>query len=68
VIDGFNGLRHHSVIGCDDENDDVSDLGAARTHAGESFVTGRVDEGDLAAIGLRIRVVHLHFVCTDVLP
>ena len=50
VIDGFERLRHHAVIGGHDQHDDVGGLGAARTHAGEGFVTGRIEEHDLAAV------------------
>ena len=51
VIDGFEGLGHDAVIGSDDHDDDVGDLGAASTHAGEGFVTGGIEEDDLAAEG-----------------
>ena len=51
VIDGFERLRHHAVIGSHDQHDDVGGLGAARTHAGEGFVTRRIEEHDLAPEG-----------------
>jgi hypothetical protein len=41
-------LRHDAVVGRDHEDRDVGDLGAARAHRRERFVTGRVDERDLA--------------------
>ncbi len=44
VIDGFDGLRHHAVIGGNHQNHDVGDLGAACAHRGEGGVAGRVDE------------------------
>jgi hypothetical protein len=47
VIDGFEGLRHDAVVGRDNEHDDIGDLGAAGTHAGERFVAGGIDEDDL---------------------
>ena len=47
VIDGFKRLRHHAVVGCNHQHDDVGDLRAAGTHAGERFVTGRIEENDL---------------------
>ena len=60
VVDGFQRLRHHAVVGRHHQHDDVGDLGAAGAHAGERFVAGRIDEDDLAA-------VHLHLVGADVL-
>ena len=60
VVDGFERLRHDAVVGRHHQNDDIGDLGAAGAHAGERFVTGRVDEDDLAA-------VLLHLVRADVL-
>jgi hypothetical protein len=56
VGDRFFGLRHDAVVGGDHEDGDVGDLGAARAHRRERFVTGRIDEGDLAIVSLdRIR-------------
>ena len=60
VVDGFERLRHDAVVRRHHQNDDIGDLGAAGTHAGEGFVTGSVDEDDLLA-------VHLHLVRADVL-
>ena len=61
VIDRFPGLRHHAVVGGDDEHDDVGDLGAAGAHHRERFVAGRVEEDDAAAAGRR------HEIRADVL-
>ena len=47
VVDGFEGLRHDAVVGRHHQDDDIGDLGAAGAHAGERFVTGRIDEDDL---------------------
>ena len=60
VIDGFFGLRHHAVIGRNDENDDVGDLRTPRTHACERFVARRIDENDAP-------IVDAHFVRANVL-
>ena len=49
VVDGFEGLRHDAVVGRHHQDHDVGDLGAARAHAGERLVAGRIDEDDLAA-------------------
>ena len=50
VVDRLDRLRHHAVVGGDDEHGDVGDLRAARTHRGERLVTRRVDEGDELAV------------------
>jgi hypothetical protein len=49
VVDGFDGLRHHAVVGRHHQDDDVGGLGAARTHGGERLVARGVEEGDHAA-------------------
>ena len=64
VVERLDGLRHHSVVGCDDEYGDIGRLGATRTHRGEGLVTRGVDEGDLAIIAVDLGV---HLVGTDVL-
>jgi hypothetical protein len=50
VIDSFEGLRHHAVVGGHHQHDDVGDFGAAGAHAGERFVAGSIDEHNLASI------------------
>ena len=50
VIDRFPRLRHHAVVGRDDENDDVGDLRAAGAHQRERFVTRRVEEDDVLVV------------------
>ena len=54
VIDGFERLRHHAVVGGHHQDDDIGDFGAAGAHAGERFMAGRVDEYDLAAVLLDV--------------
>ncbi len=49
-----SGLRHHAVVGGHHQDDDIGNLGAACTHAGERFMAGRVDEHDLAAVLLDV--------------
>ena len=56
VIDGFKRLRHHAVIGGHHQHDDVRDLRSACTHAGERFVTRRIEEYDLATESRRVLV------------
>ncbi len=67
VVDGFEGLRHHAIVGGDDYYDDIGDLGSARAHAGEGFVTRRIEEDNLAAKGRRIRLADADLVSADVL-
>ena len=61
MVDGLLGLRHHVVVGSDDDDGDVGHLGTTGTHGGEGFVTGCVEEGDDTTILQR------HVVGTDVL-
>jgi hypothetical protein len=49
VVDGFLGLRHHAVVGRDDQHDDVGQLRAAGAHRGERGVAGRVEDDDRLA-------------------
>ncbi len=53
VGDGLLRLRHHAVVGSDDEHRDVGHLGAAGAHGGERLVARRVEEGDLAPVRAR---------------
>src|SRR3984893_2749376 len=60
MINGFAGLRHHTVICGNHEHHDVGDLRSTRTHASESFVARSIDEYNAA-------VVDLNFVSANVL-
>ncbi len=60
VIDRFLGLWHSAVISGNNQNNDIGDLGAARTHRGKCFVARGVEEGHFAAVQINI-------VCTDML-
>ena len=62
VIDRFNRLRHHAVVGRHHQYDDVRHPGAARAHRGKCGVARSVDEGDLLAAFRRG-----HLIGTDVL-
>ena len=61
VRDCLDRLRHHLIVSCYNEHDDIRDLSAARTHSGEGFVARRIEEGDVLAARQR------DVVCTDVL-
>ena len=67
VVDRFKRLRHDAIVRGYDQHDDIRGLGAARTHAGERFVTRRIQKHDLAAIGRRLLVLNRDLVRADVL-
>ena len=67
VIDGLKRLWHYAVIGGNDQHHNVGRLGAPRAHTREGFVTGRVEEHDLAPVGGGFRIHDLHFVSANVL-
>ena len=46
VVDRLFGLRHDAVVGGDDDDDHVGDLGAAGAHRREGGVARGVEEGD----------------------
>ena len=46
VVDRFDGLRHHAVVGGDDEDRDVGRARAAGPHPSERLVAGSVDKRD----------------------
>src|SRR3954453_21565578 len=64
VVERLDRLRHHTVVGGDDEDRDVGDLRTTGTHGGERLVARCVDEGDRAVLLLDRRV---HLVSADVL-
>ena len=47
VADGLEGLRHDAVVGGDDQDHDVGDLGTACAHGGERLMARRIEERDL---------------------
>ena len=50
VVERFDRLRHHAVVGRDDEHRDVGGARATGTHRGERLVARGVDEGDGVAV------------------
>ena len=50
MADSLFGLGHDAVIGGYDQHGDVGNLSAARSHGGERFVPGGVEEGDKAVV------------------
>ena len=67
VINGFQSLRHHAIVGSHHQHDDVCGLRAARPHASEGFVTWRIEENDLTSECWRFLIEDRHFVSADVL-
>src|SRR3546814_18294234 len=51
MLERFARRRHHGVIGRNDDDDDIGDLRATRTHARERRMAWRVEEGDDALLG-----------------
>ena len=60
VVYRFDRLRHHAVVGGDNQHDNVGNLRSARPHHRKGFVTGRIQKGNTS---LR-RFDH---ICADVL-
>ena len=52
VVNRLDGLGHDAIVGSDDQDDDIGDLGTTGTHGGERLVTRGVDEGDDAVVDL----------------
>ncbi len=50
MVDGFNSLGHHAVVGGNHQHSDIRRLGAAGAHGGECLVAGCIQEGDDAAV------------------
>ena len=67
VVDRFNRLRHHSVIGSSNQHHNVGRLRSARTHARERFVTRRIQKHNLAAECRRRFIGDGNLVGADVL-
>src|SRR5664280_2055261 len=50
MVNGFDGLRHHSVVSSDNYYCNICYLGSAGTHGCKSLMTGSVEECYLAAV------------------
>ena len=44
MINGLNRLRHNGIIGSNNQNHNIGNLRAARSHRGKGCVTGRVEK------------------------
>ena len=50
MVDRLDGLRHNAIIRCYNEYGDIRGIRTTHTHGRESFMTGRIEECDTAAI------------------
>ena len=50
MVDGLNGLRHNTVVRCDNENRDICCLGTTHTHCRERLMTRCIEECDLLSV------------------
>jgi hypothetical protein len=50
VADRFFRLRHHTVVGRNDEHGNIRDVRPASPHLGEGLVTRRIDERYVPAV------------------
>ena len=67
MLDGFDGLRHHTVVSRNHKNYDVRCLSTASTHHGKCFVARCIEEHD-ATRGLRIiGIWNMNTIGSDVL-
>ena len=60
MSNSFLGLRHHAVVGCNHQNNDIGYLSTASTHGREGFVSRGIQESNNASRGFNV-------VSTDVL-
>ena len=51
MLNGFLGLRHDTVIGRDNQDNDIGRLGAAGSHGGKRRVARGIEEGHDAVVG-----------------
>ena len=61
MVDSLYCLRHHIVIGSDNDDGDISEFCTTGTHCGERLVTRSVEECYL------LSRLCLHLVCSDML-
>ncbi len=67
MVNGFEGLRHHAIVGGHHQHDDVGGFRTPGTHAGKGLVTGGIEEYDLPAVGGGLLVLNRDLVGTNVL-
>ena len=62
VVDRLDGLRHDTIIGCNNEYRDIGRLCTTHTHRGEGFVSRCIEEGDDSVF---VIYIDLYLVSTD---
>ncbi len=67
MVDGFQGLGHHAVVGGDHHYNDVGYFGSAGSHACEGLVAGGIEEDDLTAECRRAFLGEANFVGANML-
>ena len=60
MLDSFDSLRHHAIVRCNHQNNDIRCLRTTGTHGGKRGVSRSIQERDSAFIGS-------HMICTDML-
>ena len=50
MVDSFDGLRHDTVIGSNDQDGNIRQLSASGTHSGECFMARGIQECDLVTL------------------
>ena len=50
MIDGFNGLWHHPIVGRHHQNGNIRHLGAARPHGGKRFMSRSIQKHNFFAL------------------
>ena len=61
MVDRLDRLRHDAVIGGDNQNNNIRDLGAAQAHLRKRGMARRIDEGNAYIIG------NLHLIGANML-
>ena len=54
MVNRFACLRHHTIISCDHQNDDIGRFGPTRPHRRKGFMARRIEEGDHATRGFDV--------------
>ena len=60
MVDGFDSLRHNTIISRHHQNSDIGDVSTPRTHFSKGGVSWRIQEGNQV-------VIIVHLVGTDFL-
>ena len=60
MVDRFDRLRHHTVIGCDDDDSDIRNTCTSGAHGRECFMARRIQESDQL-------VIDFYLIGTDML-